>query len=61
MNGKTGKPAARTPSLPGIAELLEEYGCGAIQFTGTNDAIYERHLMFDNAVDAAAAAEARCE
>ena len=35
-------------------ELLEQYGCGPIQFTGTGDALYERHLMFDNVVDAAA-------
>jgi starch phosphorylase len=35
-------------------ELLEQYGCGPIQFTGTGDALYERHLMFDNIVDAAA-------
>src|SRR4029079_7792614 len=30
------------------------YGCGPIQFTGTNDALYERHLLFDNVVDLAA-------
>jgi starch phosphorylase len=35
------------------SELLEQYGCGPIQFTGTDDALYERHLMFDNVVDAA--------
>jgi glycogen phosphorylase len=34
-------------------ELLERYGCGPIAFTGTGDALYERHLMFDNAVDPA--------
>ena len=32
-------------------ELLEQYGCGPIQFTGTDDALYERHLTFDNVVD----------
>jgi starch phosphorylase len=36
---------------PAIAQLLEQYGCGPIQFTGTGDALYERHLMFDNIVD----------
>src|SRR5918994_5753694 len=45
---------ARTPGEPGIKKLLEQYGCGPIQFTGTGDALYERHLMFDNVVDAAA-------
>ena len=37
-----------------MERLLEQYGCGPIQFTGTGDALYERHLMFDNVVDAAA-------
>ena len=31
-------------------DLLQEYGCGPIQFSGTNDALYERHLLFDNIV-----------
>jgi starch phosphorylase len=38
----------------GIEKLLEQYGCGPIQFTGTGDALYERHLMFDQVVDATA-------
>jgi glycogen phosphorylase len=33
-----------------MTELLGQYGCGSIQFTGTNDAVYERHLLFDNVV-----------
>jgi starch phosphorylase len=41
----------RTPSVPDTRELLEQYGCGPIQFTGTADALYERHLLFDNVVD----------
>jgi starch phosphorylase len=32
-------------------EILEQYGCGPIQFTGTNDALYERHLIFDHVID----------
>jgi glycogen phosphorylase len=32
----------------GLAKLCEQYGCGPVQFTGTNDALYERHLTFDN-------------
>jgi len=35
-------------------ELLEKYGCGPVQFFGTDNALYERHLVFDNVVDAAA-------
>jgi starch phosphorylase len=39
--------------------LLAEYGCGPIRFSGTDDALYERHLLFDDIVapDAAGARE----
>jgi starch phosphorylase len=40
---------------PDIAKLLQQYGCGPIQFSGTDNALYERHLIFDNVVDVAAA------
>src|SRR5258708_2165205 len=39
----------------GLASLLHEYGCGSIDFTGTESALYERHLLFDNIVDRTAA------
>jgi len=39
----------------GRAKLLAQYGCGPIQFTGSDNALYERHLLFDSAVDPAAA------
>jgi starch phosphorylase len=32
-------------------KLLDQYGVGPIQFSGTNDALYERHLTFDHVVD----------
>jgi starch phosphorylase len=35
------------------AKLIEQYGCGPVRFTGTNDALYERHLVFDNVMEAA--------
>lgn len=35
--------------------LKTQYGCGPVQFAGTRDALYERHLLFDNGVDPAAA------
>jgi len=28
-----------------------EYGCGPVQFAGTSEALYERHLLFDSGVD----------
>jgi glycogen phosphorylase len=36
-------------------ELLTRYGCGPIRFSGNADALYERHLLFDNIVAPAAA------
>ena len=39
----------------GIAKLRSQYGCGPVEFTGTANALYERHLVFDNVVDLAVA------
>jgi starch phosphorylase len=47
------KTAAHTSAPPSVAEmskLLEQYGCGPVEFSGTGDALYERHLLFDNVV-----------
>jgi starch phosphorylase len=38
-----------------LAKLLKQYGCGPIQFAGTDNALYERHLTFDSVVGLAAA------
>ena len=32
-------------------KLLERYACGPVQFSGTSDALFERHLIFDSVVD----------
>jgi glycogen phosphorylase len=37
-----------------ISKLLHRYECGPIEFAGTANAFYERHLVFDNVVDLAA-------
>jgi starch phosphorylase len=42
-------------ATPATADLLAQYGCGPIQFSGTADALYERHLLFDSVRDVAAA------
>jgi starch phosphorylase len=34
-----------------ISKLIAQYGCGPIKFTGAPEALYERHLLFDNIVD----------
>jgi starch phosphorylase len=43
-------PKTATPDL--ISKLIAQYGCGPIKFSGTDEAFYERHLLFDNVVDA---------
>src|ERR1700758_5147989 len=37
-----------------ISKLLNQYECGSIEFAGTANAFYERHLVFDNVIDPAA-------
>ena len=32
-------------------KLLQKYGCGPIPLAGTDNAFYERHLVFDNVLD----------
>jgi starch phosphorylase len=38
-----------------LAKLRSQYGCGPVQFAGTDNGLYERHLLFDSVVDPAAA------
>ncbi len=40
-----------TPEM--LATLRTQYGCGDVDFSGTNDALYERHLACDRVVDPA--------
>src|SRR5262249_12849364 len=51
---KRAAPLMATRS-DGVGKLLRHYGCGPVEFTGTDDALYERHLLFDNVVNLAAA------
>ncbi len=47
-------PATKTATasvatvIDSVADLRKQYGCGPIEFTGTDNALYERHLIFDN-------------
>jgi starch phosphorylase len=48
------KPATVVPMPPAseeLAKLRSQYGVGPIHLTGTESALYERHLLFDNVVD----------
>ncbi|HME69424.1 MAG TPA: glycogen/starch/alpha-glucan phosphorylase [Myxococcota bacterium] len=54
---KTDKAHLPSPVVSqDLEKLLAQYGCGPVHFTGTPDALYERHLLFDNVVDLKAAA-----
>jgi glycogen phosphorylase len=46
---KTFDKAEQTSSEPGT--ILRQYGVGATRFAGTPDALYDRHLKFDNVVE----------
>jgi len=39
------------PNAVSIPELLQHYGFGPFAFVGTENAFYERHLVFDRAID----------
>jgi len=41
----------RTPGEWRVSELLKQYGCGPIGFLGSENAFYERHLVFDRVID----------
>src|SRR5438093_9407432 len=51
---KAGALGAATASVTRAA-LARQYGCGPVDLTGTADALYERHLLFDNVADPAVA------
>ena len=43
------KNTAATPVTPQALEAIRtRYGCGPVQFSGGEGALYERHLIFDN-------------
>ena len=47
--------AAKRQAVPDTEKLIAKYGCGPVHFSGTDEALYERHLLFDSGVDLAAA------
>ncbi|HEX6731174.1 MAG TPA: glycogen/starch/alpha-glucan phosphorylase, partial [Pyrinomonadaceae bacterium] len=44
---KQKKPVPAKSARADLSKLIEQYG-GLVQFSGTSEAIYERHLVFDN-------------
>src|SRR5262245_3581047 len=54
MSVKTASPRT-TKASEALEALRQQYGCGPVQLTGVSDALYERHLFFDNVADPATA------
>ena len=52
LSEATLPPPRRAEAAP---DLLTQYGCGPIRFSGHDDALYERHLLFDDVIDPLAA------
>jgi starch phosphorylase len=50
----TNAPVKRQ-AVQNTEKLIAQYGCGPVHFSGTDEALYERHLLFDSGVDLAAA------
>jgi len=51
---RSGVPVLRTGATPATLDaLVQQYGCGPVDLTGNADALYERHLLFDNVADPA--------
>jgi len=50
---ETAAPRAATSDA--MTVLRRRYGCGPVELTGTADALYDRHLFFDNVADPAVA------
>ena len=45
------KPDEPITNSVSVSQLLHQYGCGPVPFVGTENAFYERHLVFDRAID----------
>jgi len=47
----SAKVVPMTSSATNVSDVLQRYGYGAMPFIGTENAFYERHLVFDRAID----------
>jgi len=53
MSTKSVPVTSKQAASEHLSKLLAQYGCGPIQFAGSPDALYERHLLFDRVIDPA--------
>src|SRR3984957_18326705 len=51
VRSSSTKVVPMTPSATNVSDVLQQYGYGAMPFIGTENALYERHLVFDRAID----------
>ena len=51
LRPESPKVVPMTAKSPSISELLELYSGGLISFAGTENSLYDRHLIFDRAID----------
>src|SRR5579864_6497812 len=47
----SGKVVPMITKKDSASELLQQYSSDSLQFTGTENALYERHLIFDRAIN----------
>jgi len=47
------KAAAKRQAVQDTDKLSAKYGCGPVHFSGRDEALYERHLLFDSGVEVA--------
>src|SRR6266849_1892080 len=47
----SAKVVPMTTSATNVSDVLQQYGYGAMPFIGTENSFYERHLVFDRAID----------
>src|SRR6202162_5091270 len=47
----SAKVVPMASSATNVSDVLQQYGYGAMPFIGTENAFYERHLVFDRAID----------
>src|SRR5215467_8886559 len=59
MTTKKMTKSARPAESDGLG-LLKQYGCGPVEFTGADSALYERHLLFDRVLNVSAAGAREC-
>jgi starch phosphorylase len=55
IRSSSAKVVPVTTSATDVSDALKQYGCGTMPFIGTENAFYERHLVFDRAIDLKAA------